>query len=73
MNIYNGFDLIVAVVFSMVLQLGGIGPKSQDLFISFRLGELESLPDFHLIDLQEKIEIYMLNNETVQANNLTGK
>ena len=39
MNIENGFDLLVAVLFSMSPQLGGIGPKAQDLVIYFFLGE----------------------------------
>ena len=44
MNIENGFDLIVAVVFSMNPQLVGIGTNAQYLVISFCLGEGESLP-----------------------------
>ena len=35
MNNDNGFGLIIAVVFVMIPQLGGLGPKSQDLVISF--------------------------------------
>ena len=38
MNIDNGFDLLVAVIFAMSTQLGGLGPKYQDLVISFCLG-----------------------------------
>ena len=33
MNIENIFDLIVAILFSMSPQIGGIGPKYQDLVI----------------------------------------
>ena len=33
MNNDNGFDLIIAVVFAISTQLGGFGPKSQDLVI----------------------------------------
>ena len=39
MNFDNGFDLIIAVVFVMSPQLGGLGPKSQDLVAIFSLGE----------------------------------
>ena len=44
MNNYNGFDILIAILFSISTQLGGIGPKSQDLFISFCLGEVATLP-----------------------------
>ena len=33
MNIENIFDLLVAVVFDMIPQLGVIGTKAQDLMI----------------------------------------
>ena len=48
MNIDNGFDLIIVVLFSVSPQLGVIGPKSQYLVISFHHGEEENLPQFHL-------------------------
>ena len=63
MNNDNGFDLIIAVVFSMSTQLGGIGPKSQDLVISIRLGELENLPQFYLRSLQVRSEIFLLQEK----------
>ena len=44
MNNDNEFYLLIDVVFSMSLQLGGLGPKSQDLLIYFFLGEVETLP-----------------------------
>ena len=40
MNIENGFDLIVGVLFTNIPQLGGIGNKSQGLVISFCLVEV---------------------------------
>ena len=70
MNNYNGFDLIVAVLFVMSTQLGD---KAQDLLIYFRLGEGETPPQFHLIDIQIRNEIFLLQYETGQINNLTGK
>ena len=39
MNYDNAFDLLIAVVFAMGLQLVVLGTKSQDLVIPFRLGE----------------------------------
>ena len=33
MNLDNGFDLVVAVVFYTSTQLGGIGTKAQDILI----------------------------------------
>ena len=39
MNIKNGFDLLIDVLFSINPQFGGGGPKAQDPFILFYLGE----------------------------------
>ena len=66
MNNDNIFYLLVEVVFSMSPQLGGIGPKAQEPFTSFKLTEGESLPDFHLQDIQSRGEIHLLNDETGQ-------
>ena len=66
MNIDNGFDLAVVVVFYMSPHLRGLGPKSQFLMISFRLGEGETLPQFHLRALQERGYFFLLNDETMQ-------
>ena len=52
MNNYNGFDLLIYVVFSMSPQLGGRVPKAKDLVISSCLDEGETLPQFHLRYLQ---------------------
>ena len=57
MNNDDGFDLLIAVVFAMSTQLGGLGPKHKDIVIYFHLGEGEILPKFHLRDLQVIIEI----------------
>ena len=73
MNHYNGFDLLVAVVFSVSPQLGMLWPKAQDLVISFRHGEGETLPQFHLRALQIRSEIFLFQDKTGQINNLTGK
>ena len=48
----SGFDLLIAIVFDMSPQLGGLGPKSQDLVIPFSLVEGETLPYFHLRGLK---------------------
>ena len=44
----NGFDLIISVIFAMSLQLGELVTKAQELVISFRLGERETIPQFYL-------------------------
>ena len=58
MNNENGFDLIIAVVFVISNQIVGLGPKSQDLVINFRLGEGETIPQFHLRALQIRSDIF---------------
>ena len=39
MNNDDGFDLLIAVVFAMSTQLGGLGPKHKDIVIYFHIGE----------------------------------
>ena len=60
MNNDNGFDLLIDVVFDMSTQLGRIGPKHQDLVISFNLGEGEKIPQFNLRDLQIRSKTFLL-------------
>ena len=45
---------MISVVFYMSLQLGVIGPKGQDLVISFCLGEGEILLQFYIRAIQIK-------------------
>ena len=73
MNNNNGFDLLIAVLFAMSSWLGGLGTKAQDLLVSFCLGEVETLPQLRLRSLQVRSEIVLLEYETGQINNLTGK
>ena len=73
MNYDNGFELTIAVVFYMRPQLGGLGPKSQDLVIPFCLGEVEYLPDFNLRYLAIRIELVFMRYQTSHIKNLTGK
>ena len=73
MNKNNGFDLFIDVVFSMSPQLVLLGTKAQDLLASFRLGEGETLSQFHIIDLQVRSEIFLFQYGTGQIKNLTGK
>ena len=73
MNYDNGFELTIAVVFYMRPQLGGLGPKSQDLVIPFCLGEVEYLPDFNLRYLAIRIELVFMIYKTGQINNITWK
>ena len=72
-NIVNGFNLIVASVFLISPTLRLILPQAQDLVISFCLGEGGTLPQFHLRALHFRNENFLLNDETGQVNNLTGK
>ena len=60
MNIINGFDLLIDVVFDMVSRLRGFGIKAQDLVISFCLVEGETIPQFHPRALQIRSEIFCL-------------
>ena len=48
MHYDNGLKPLIAVVFGMIPQLGGLGPKAQDHVIPFLFGEGEPLTDFHL-------------------------
>ena len=57
----------------MIPQLGGLGPKKQDLVISFHLGEGETITQFHLRVIQIKSESFLLKYKTGKRNNLTGK
>ena len=63
----NYFDLLIDVVFAMSPQLGVLGPKAQDVVISFFLGEEETLPDFHLRALKIRIELYFMQDQTGQS------
>ena len=51
MNNDDGFELLIDVVFAMIPSPGGLGPKSQDLVVSFSHGERETLPKSDLRDL----------------------
>ena len=61
----NGFELLIAFVFSMVPKLLGLGPKSQDIVIPFYLGEGDSPTDFHLKALAIRIELVSERHQTV--------
>ena len=73
MNIDNEFDLIVAVAFSTSPQLGGIGFRSQEILISFFLGERDTLPQLKFRDIQSRSGNFLMNYKTRQINTLTGK
>ena len=57
----------------MSSQLGGLGTKYQDLAIPLLLGELETLPYFHLRALTIRSELSLMIYQTGHINNLTGK
>ena len=57
MHYDNGFELLIAVVFSMIPQLGGLGPKYQDLLIPLQLDEGETISYFHLRALSIRSEL----------------
>ena len=69
----NGVELLISVIFSMIPQLGGLGPKAQSLVMNFCLGEREYLPYFHLIYLAIRSGLVLMRFQTVQINILTGK
>ena len=69
MTIYNGFDLLIPVVFSISTRLRVLGPKYQDLVIYFRLGEVKTLPQFHLRALYIEIEIFPLKYKQDKSTN----
>ena len=73
MHYDNEFELILEVVFGMSPQLGGLGPKKQDLVIPLHLGEGELLSYYHLIALAIMIELVLTRDQKGQMNNLTGK
>ena len=73
MNVDNRFDFLVDVVFVMCPHLGWLGTKSQDLVISFCLGEGGTVLQIKLIDIQEIGEMFLLNDKTWQIKNITGK
>ena len=54
-------------------QLGGLGPKAEELMIPFRLGKGEPISDFHLRYIAIIIELLLMRYKTVYINNLTGK
>ena len=54
-------------------RLGGLGPKSQDLVVPFRLGEGEPFSDFHLRDIAIRSELAQKRDQTGKINNLTGE
>ena len=57
----------------MIPQLRGFGHNAQYLVITFRLGEGEPLPYFHLISLAIRSELVLTIYQTVQINKITGK
>ena len=59
----------MAVLFVMSSLIGVVGPKAG----LFCLEEGDSLIEFHLIYIQERREMCLFNDKTVQAKNLTGK
>ena len=66
----DGFELLIEVVFSMIPQLEGHGPKAQYLVIPLRLGEGETLPYFHLKGLAIISELVFIRDQTKHINNL---
>ena len=73
MHYDDGFKILIPVFFSVIPQLGGLGPKAQDLVVPFRLCEGEPLIYFHLIPLAIRSELVFIRDQTVHINNLTGK
>ena len=73
MHYDNIFKPLITVIFYMSPQLVGLLPKAQDLVIPFRLGEGETLPDFHFRSLVIISELVLMRYQTGHINNFTGK
>ena len=71
MNYENRFELLIAVVFVISPQLGGLGPKAQDTVIPFCLGEGEPLSYFYLRYIASRSKLALTRYLTGQINNLT--
>ena len=69
----NLFDILISVVFVISPQIGGLGPKTQDIVILFRLCKEETLPDFYLEALTIRSELDLMQYQRGQINNLIGK
>ena len=72
MNTDNGFDLMVAVAFTISTKLVVIGPKTSDIITSLTLQSGETIPDLNICTLHFIIKIILMNDETLQKNELTG-
>ena len=58
MNFYNGFDLIVAVVFDMSPQFGVLEPKAKELLIYFFIGKGGNSHNFTLELFGNEVNIF---------------
>ena len=72
MNTDNGFDLMVAVAFTISTKLVVIGPKTSDIITSLTLQSGETIPDLNICTLRFCINIILMKDETLQKNALTG-
>ena len=66
MNIDNGFDLLIYVVFSNSPQFGGLGTKSQEFVVSFFPGQGKTLSQFRLRDIHPQNENHPFKYDTGQ-------
>ena len=73
MHYENLFELIIAVVFAISTQIGGLGTKAKDFVIPFHLSEEETLSYFHLRTLAIRSELVLMRDKIGQINNLTVK
>ena len=71
MNNDNGFGLLIDVIFDINSQQGGLGPKVQDLVISFCLGKGKNLPQLNLRALHIRGETFLFQYQTRKINNLS--
>ena len=60
MHYGNGFELLIAVVFAMSPQLGGLVTKAKDLVIYFRPGGVEPLQYFLFRALAIRSELVLM-------------
>ena len=68
MNTDINFDLVVAVSFTIIPQMGVIGTQKSDIIISITHNPNETIPVLNIYTLRVCIKIILVKNETFQKN-----
>ena len=72
MNTNNGFDLMVAVSFTIIPQLRVNGTKPSGIINSLTLKPNETIPYLNICTFRFCIKIILVKAEMFQKNDLTG-